>query len=281
MLQDHRRTVTPDTSPLAPPLTAAAVVGRQVLKRFLYSQMALRQGLMIALGREQPLVRFTVEADPPSVYWVFRLRPDELDGLAGRLGLPAHLESTPIRCLADDEPAHLLTLNVYRVSGLANGIRAEWSMYVGDADGTPRYLVVDARSSQMSMDPVGIITPATPVSHRRAGDALHTAVGEGDRSFECELALSGHDSDERVRPAPEWVTANDYIYWANGICDRTFYDAGLADPNQYRLPASAATIVDRSRWASLIEPQPAHVLVFRDAIQFVVSPWENVDRLGI
>jgi hypothetical protein len=31
----------------------------------------------------------------------------------------------------------------------------------------------------------------------------------------------------------------------------------------------------------LIEPQPAHVLVFRDAIQFVVSPGENVDRLGI
>lgn len=281
ILQDDSRAVTPDTSPLARPLTSAAVLGRRALKRFLYFQMALRQGLMIALGREQPLVRFTVEADPPSVYWVFLVRPDEVDGLAGRLGLPPHLESTPIRCLPDDEPAHLLTLNVYRVSGLANGIRAEWSMYVGDSDGRPRYMVVDARSSQVSMDPVGIITPPTPVSHRRVGDELHTVVGEGDSSFECTLDLAGHDSDERVRPAPAWVSANDYIYWANGICDRTFYDAGLADPNQYRLSGSAAKIVDRSPWGSLVEPEPAHILVFRDAIQFVVSPWENLDRLSI
>lgn len=281
IVQDNGRAVTPDTSPLARPLTAAAVLGRQALKRFLYSQMALRQGLMIVLGREQPLVKFTVEADPPSVYWVFRVRPDEVDGLAGRLGLPPHLESTPIRCLPHDESAHLLTLNVYRVSGLANGMRAEWSMYVGDADGTPRYMVVDARSSQVSMDPVDIITPASPVSHRRSGDELRTVVGEGDSSFECTLDLSGHDTNERVQPAAEWVSANDYIYWANGICDRTFYDAGLADPNQYRLAGSAAKIVDNSRWGSLIEPEPAHVLVFRDAIQFVVSPWENVDRLSI
>ena len=35
-----------------------------------------------------------------------------------------------------DEPEYLLTLNVYRVSGITNGLRAEWSTYIADPDGT-------------------------------------------------------------------------------------------------------------------------------------------------
>ena len=69
-------------------LTARELRKRRILRRFLYSQLALRQGLMIALGRESPLVPFTVEADPPSVYWVFRLRDGVAESLPGRLGLP-------------------------------------------------------------------------------------------------------------------------------------------------------------------------------------------------
>ena len=169
--------------PLTKPLTRRGLRGRRALKRFLYAQLALRQALMIALGRELPLVPFTVEADPPSVYYVFRIRPELVGALGDRLGLPAHLPLTTIRCLVDDDPAHLLVLNVYRVSGLANGLRAEWSVFVADADGVPRYMVFDARSSKVSMDPVDVITRPSPVKHRREGAVISTRVGEGEVTF--------------------------------------------------------------------------------------------------
>ena len=61
-------------------------IGRKVLKRWMYAQLAIRDAVMIVLGREQPLVRFTVEADPPSVYVVYELAADERDRFARRPG---------------------------------------------------------------------------------------------------------------------------------------------------------------------------------------------------
>ncbi len=265
--------------PLVKPLTRRGLRGRRALKRFLYAQLALRQAVMIALGREMPLVPFTVEADPPSVYYVFRIRPEVVPALGDRLGLPSHLPITPIRCLVDDDPEHLLVLNVYRVSGLANGLRAEWSVFVADTSGVPRYLVFDARSSKVSMDPVDIITRASPVKHRREGAVISTQVGEGEGAFTSTIHMPSGEDAARVSPAPEWAIANDFIYWGNGICDRTFYAAGMVDPSQSKIPASAFTVQDDTPWAELVEPEPVHVLVLDDAIELVISPWENLKRL--
>ena len=265
--------------PLTRTLTRGGLRGRRALKRFLYAQLALRQAVLIAMGREQPLLSFTVEADPPSVYFVFRVRAEMIDQLAGRLGLPGDLRPTPIRCLSGDEPEHLLALNVYRVSGLANGLRAEWSVFVADASGAARYLVFDARSSQISMDPVDIITRASTVIHERRDSTITTRVGDGRNAFTATIEMPPGDGAPRVSPAPEWVTANDFIYWGNGVCDRTYYDAGMVDPRKRKVPASACTVDDGTPWAALVEPEPVHVLVFEGAIELVISPWENLDRL--
>ena len=63
------------------------------------------------------------------------------------------------------------------------------------------------------------------------------------------------------------------------ISDRTYYDAGMADARQVALPPAALTIRDTTPWATIIEPEPAHVLVLLDAIELVISPWENIDRI--
>lgn len=265
---------------LTKPLSKGGRLGRRLLKRFIYAQMALRTGFMIAIGREQPLIRFTVENEPPSVYWVFRLKATAVAGLAEKLELPPQFSLCPIRCLADDEPAYLMTLNVYRVSGLANGIRAEWSVYVHDGDGVPRYMVVDARSSQTSMDPVDVITRASTVIHERAGDTIRTQVGDGSKAFNCTMRVPT-PLPSVASAASEWVTANDFIYWGNGICDQTFYNVGLANAQQRRLGGETAVIDDQSAWAQFIEPEPVHILVFDHAIEFVVSPWANVDRAPV
>ena len=178
--------------------------------------------------------------------------------------------------LAGDQPRYLLAVNVYRVSGITSGRRAEWSVFVAEPDGTPRYLVIDARSSSRSMDPVGLLTEPSRVDHRRQGDRIATTVGPDGSAFRATIDLT--DATPAVNHA-EWVTANDRIYWGNGVCDRTFYDAGLAAPDVVAVPSEGIEVADDSPWAGLVESEPVTALVFGQAIEFVVSPWQNVDSL--
>ena len=235
---------------LTKPLSRLGQIGRSLMKRFMYSQLAIFTGLKIAIGKEHPLVRFTVENDPPSIYWVFRIKSSEVEGLAQKLGIPSQFSLSPIKCLDTDEPAYLLTLNAYRVSGLANGLRAEWSVFIRDAENTPRYLVLDARSSQFSVDPIDIITKASTVIHERRDGKLYTQIGEGDQAFRSTITFA----------------------------DLAFYDIGLANTKQNRIGKEYFEIKDGSFWSQFVEPEPAHVLVLQNSIEFVISPWENVDR---
>ena len=253
--------------------------GRSLLKRFMYSQMTVSSGLRIAFGKDQPHVQFTVEMDPPSVYWVYRIKQAELDNLIEKLRIPPNLTLCPVRCLDTDEPTYYLALNAYRVSGLVNGIRAEWSVFVRDATNTPRYMIVDARSSNASMDPVNIITKASTVLHKREGNVIRTQIGKGDDAFVSSITLP--EQSLSVHSSAEWVTANDYIYWGNGICDRTFYNAGLANTKVSLISSKNATITDGTFWAQFVEPDPVHILILNNAIEFVVSPWENAERAYI
>ena len=261
------------------PLTTFGQIGRSVLKRFMYSQLAILSGLKIAIGKENPLVKFKVEKAPPSIYWVYRIRSSEIDKLIEAIRLPEHFSLCPIRCLEIDEPEYWLTINAYRVSGLANGLRAEWSVFIRDAENISRYLVIDARSSTFSVDPVDIITRASIVIHEQRDGKIHTQIGEGDRAFRSAITLSSAQSPAKA--SRDWVSANDFIYWGNGICDRTFYDTGLANAKQNRIEKDDYEIFDGSFWSQFVEPEPAYVLVLQNSIEFVISPWENIDRVHI
>jgi hypothetical protein len=255
-------------------LSGVGRLGRTLLKRFMYSQMMMLSGFRIAIGKNHPLVQFKVENDPPSIYWVYRIKASEVETLTQKLGIPPEFSICPIKCLDSDKPEYLLAVNAYRVSGLINGFRAEWSIFVTDSTNTPRYMVVDARSSNTSMDPVDIITKASTVIHKREGNTIYTQVGEGEEAFISTITLT--DGLPSVKSAAEWVSANDYIYWRNGVCDRTFYNASLADAPQSRIDSKNSVIKDGTFWAQLVEPDPIHVLKLNNAIEFVVSPWENV-----
>ena len=79
-----------------------------------------------------------------------------------------------------------------------------------------------------------------------------------------------------VRPASDWIEANDYIYWRNGICDRTYYDAGLFNARVHSVPPGEVVIGDNTDWARFIEPGPKQVLWFDGALEFMISPWSNI-----
>ncbi len=249
---------------------------RVALKRFLYSQLYQRESFRLMFGRAKPLLPFKVEATPPSVYFNFEITPEHAASLQQDLALPFPL--APIRCLVGEDPFHCLTLNIYRVSGLATGMRAEWSVYIRDAEGKPRYLVVEAQSDNPSLDSVNLFTRGGDVSHCVNGDSVNSSVlaADGGRfTSSCRNPGGGPDA----QAAPEWIEANDYIYWLNGICDRTFYDSGLANAKTRLVEPLNVQIEDSTRWGSLVSPAPKHVVIFENAIEFAISPWWNLDDM--
>lgn len=249
--------------------------GRSFLKRFMYAQLSLLDAVKIALARTQPRVPFTVLAEPASMYFNFRVMPEALERFIRYINLPPGFEVGPVSCLQGEQPEFLLTLNVYEVSGIAKGVRAEWSTYIIDAGGAPRYMVLEARSSEYSMDPVDVITRRGLVEHSSRGATTTTRVASLDRRlFEARTTAAPGSAQARLHPA--WVAANDFIYWRNGICDRTFYDSGLAFPRATLIESAHAQIDDQTHWAQFVEPRPRHIIRFEQAIEFVIMPWYNV-----
>ena len=250
--------------------------GRSFLKRYMYAQLYIWNGLKIVFGKEEPLIRFRIEEDPPSVYWVYRIKESEIEGLAEKLGIPPQFSLCPIQCLETDEPAYLLVMNAYEVSGLASGVRAEWSVFVEDESGKPRYMIVEAWSSKLTMDPIHIFAKGSTVIHKRDGNAIHTQVGEGEGSFKSTICV--FDAEAPVTLSAEWISANDYIYWMNGVCDRSFYNAELAHAQQLSISNGNSIIKDGTFWGQIVEPDPVHILVVDNVVEMVISQWENIDR---
>lgn len=249
--------------------------GRRFLKRLLYSQLALRDAFLILIGRQRPNLAFTVLADPCSIYINFPIRREMEREFSDYINLGDDLSLAPIRCLADEEPALLLTLNIYEVSGLVHGPRAEWSTYIADSDGIPRYMVLEARAAAGSMDPVNLFTKPDRVEHQVTGGRVVSTVGSEDgRLFSSTVRLD--EQQPVVEPAAEWIEANDYIYWRNGVCDRTWYDASVFNGKVRSVPSRDFTIRDDTPWARFVEPQPRNVLRYEGALEFMISPWFNI-----
>ena len=257
------------------PDTGVSRTGRRWLKRILYSQLALRDAFLILIGRVQPNIAFTVEADPASVYFNFRVRPDCADAFARYINLAPGLTLSPIRCLQDDEPELLLTLNIYEVSGIVSGLRAEWSTYIVDAQGAPRYMVVEARCAKGSLHPVELFTHPGRVEHRTTAPKIDSLVASSEDAL-FRSSLTQRDDHPYVQVSNEWIIANDNIYWRNGIYDRTYYDANMIAAPVRSIPGMDVDIEDQTHWAQFLEPAPKHVLKYEGPLHFMITPWANI-----
>ncbi|MCX2980179.1 hypothetical protein EYC98_04775 [Halieaceae bacterium IMCC14734] len=257
------------------PDTNQSRTGRKLLKRYLYANFSLLDVFKIAFGNTQARVPFTVKASPSSVYYNFRIQPDKVEDFIRYINLPPEFEVCPMTCLQGEQADFLLTLNVYEVTGIAVGVRAEYSTYIKDADGARRYMVLEAQSSEYSMDPVDVITKKGRVEHDTSTQTVATLVASRDKKL-FEASYPQPDSTTQAAIHPEWVSANDYIYWRNGICDRTFYDSGLAYPKAHCIDPESVSIVDDTHWSQFLESTPKHIVQFEEAIDFVIMPWVNI-----
>lgn len=274
------------------PIDRRGVTTLQNTKATHFSEVLSAQASQIRAGTASPLVGFTVESSPPSIFvnWIV---PDErAEAFFAEAGLAPGFELAKVRILeSDPEPRYWLSLNVYRVSGITTGVRAEWSTYVDDGDGDPRFMILQARAAEGSLDPIGPLALPEPFTHRSEPDGtIRTTMRATElrngvpvltnrNLFTSTITLPQPEDRTFVVPSDEWVTANDFIYWVNGVNDRVFYDASAHSAPLLSVDLDAVELLDDSVWAPYLDPAPAHVLVYLDEIRFVISPWWNVTEL--
>ncbi len=254
---------------------------RRLIKRFLYSLLSIRDAVMVFLRMDKSYVRFTVEANPPSVFYNFRVRPESVNDLKLKLNLPKDFTLEKMRFLENDrDPDYFISLNVYRVTGITNAIRAEWSVFVKNNNedaNVVRYMVVEAQSSTLTMDPVNIFEKPRMVEQAVNNDMLDTYIESfNGTSFRASFPMPLDKNHPVAYSSREWLKSIDLIYWPNGIGDRTFYDGGLACAEIFVIPPDSVRVEDTTKWSKYIDPVPHSVLLFPDAIDFVMSPWWNV-----
>ncbi len=232
------------------------------VKKFLYSQLYMRDSLLIMFGKSKPLVCFKVEDSPPSVYWNFEIHPEKVEVLERELELP--FELAKLRILEGEEPRYYLTLNLYRVSGLANGIRAEWSVYIEDPhNAKPRYLVVEALSDQRSIDSIDLLTKVGRVSHEVSGDSLESQAesARGGR-FLCTCRIPEKDEkadgDKPVRAAAEWsrptTSSTGSVGFATALSmmqDLPTLEFASSTPPSSRSRMTASGVASRTRFLAM------------------------------
>jgi len=271
-------------------LTPAEKAQRRSIKQQYYGRQVNDDAGRIAVGAAQPVIDFTVVSSPPSMFVDYVIPDEAAAAFAASVPLPAGFTLAKVRIIESDPVArYWLSLNVYAVRGITSGLRAEWSTYVDDGTGTPRFMIIKARTGQFSLDPIGPLAFPEPFSHTLGSDdVLRTSMGRTQllfgliprpapgNLFTSTVALPAAEDRNYVVPTREWVEANDYIYWRNGVKDHAFHNAKAHSPSLISVDLSDVTIDDATPWVPYIEPTPAHVLVYLDALEFVIGPWWNV-----
>ncbi len=247
----------------------------RIIHRYMFFSMHFQNAILTLFGKVENNIPFTVVADPASVYFNFRIKPDQLDAFTQYLNLPEGMALAPMQCFDGEEPDYLLTANIYEVTGLTKGLRCEWSTYIKDADGVPRYLIVEARASKRSMDPMDFITPKSRVEHAMTDEAI-TSVVESEDGKLFRSTIRRNPSAPTVRAHGQWIEANDYIYWRNGVIDKTYYGAGFAKGLMKQYTMDDVELSDETHWTQFVEATPKHIVQCEEALNFSVVMWSNV-----
>lgn len=242
------------------------------LKRELFGGLTFQNADLIEQGALEPTLDFTV-SDSLFVNWI--IPRSKVAAFTEALNLPPGFQLTPISILNGEQPRYYLSLNIYQVTIDQPTLRAEWSVYVTkDGDTAPRFLVIEAASSTDSFDPVSGPVSAVPFQFERKDKTLTTSVSSDKSFFELRLR-EPRFSFPRFASA-EWSTANDLIYWENGVADKVLYNATLTRQPITRIRSHQFELRHESPWAAFTKKSPRHVFLYDKPIEFAVTPWANL-----
>jgi hypothetical protein len=76
--------------------------------------------------------------------------------------------------------------------------------------------------------------------------------------------------------ARQFVAANDFIFWGNGVADRGVFNGSVFAREATLIPDAGLELEDNSRWARFLRTRPRHTLIYENALELVISPWWNL-----
>ena len=225
----------------------------------------------------EPLTDFFVFQNPPSIYLNFEIVPDQREALAAAIPLPEGFDLGRVRPIRGGAKRHFLSLNIYETQGIASGLRAEWSVYVTrEGDPMPRYMVIEAQSSTPSLDPVDLFTqPADVFEYALEDGVIRVDVQAEGTSFQATIPLGGRL--RRRATTLDWTEANKFVYWRNGVADKIYFNGLVYDTQMLEVPKHTVSISDGTVWAPYLRLD--QVLVFENPLEFIASPWNNLNQL--
>ncbi|MDE0952940.1 MAG: hypothetical protein OSA45_16925 [Halioglobus sp.] len=257
---------------------------RPLLKTLIFDMNVVDYADAIVHGGNPPFLNFLVGVDPNSMFINFEFKDQQARDDFELAHLPVGFSLAPIRILDTDIQRYFLVLNMYQSGGgLVNGARAEWSVFVSDPlTGEPRFLVVQAAADEISADSVNLLTFPEPVTHELTGSAIESYVGEVDPVTEIESlyfssTINWPQSPETlVQFNREFVVANDFIFWGNGVADHGFYNSTVFNRDAVLVDSAQFSFTDDSVWAAYVNTSPVHALVYLGPLEIVASPWWNL-----
>jgi len=272
---------------------------RNNLKKLFHGMKAYDYAEDVEEGGNKPLLALTVTSEqddaaipgPVFIRWEFKDQ-DAIDAF-NATELPAGFTLADCQFLEDDAPGKFLALNLYQSGGgsIVKGARAEWDIFVNPPVGAdpgagtrPRFLVIDALAEAISADAKHGLTQAEPLSHYFSGGNVVTSVAKYDTDGVTEIPVF---SSSFTKPNPvtasvahftrEMATGNDYVYWAHGVYDRTLYNASAFNYDAYYADLSTVTITRNDHWAQYLADDPTYVIYYVNTLEYVGSPWDNLD----
>lgn len=222
------------------------------------------------LATDDAYVGIEVSNETPSTSYHFAITDPE--GMASALDLPDGVELAPITIVEGGEEAYHLTLTLSEVDGALEGTRAQWSTYVDDGSGRPRQRVIEQMTEDVGIDPVSIVSLPDDVRHRLEDGVLSTRLSSPSITFDASFETTGA-ADEA--PTMDWVETGDDVCYANGVCDKQYYDAETLDVPVHR-PAEVTVQELSTPWDEFVDPTPTLVFYRDNAQGFVVKRWHNL-----
>jgi hypothetical protein len=261
-----------------PSLPLDPVVRETLLKTkaAVFSQLEFERADGIAEGAAEPMVDFLLEKAPPALFLDFEILPEYRDEFEAAIPLPGGFDLSPVEPYEGAGSRYYLSLNVYLAAGLAPGLRAEWSVYVTkEGSSRPNFMIVDLQTSELSIDPINIITiPADVFMYESDGNALKIDIQSTDTSFQAAIPLPAQEVRKELNVS--WAECNNLVYWRNGIADKVYYnDSAYADVTL--VPTAGVAITDGTRFADYVRLD--HIFMYEQPQNLVVSPWNNLNDL--
>jgi hypothetical protein len=260
---------------------AEIIASRHELKKLFYIMEAKDYASGIESGASNPWANFFVDEQPPSIFINYEIPESQVAAFSAAV-LPTGFEMMKLRILESDTPAYYNVLNIYTALGLAPGVRFEWSVFIKDPDyEKPRFLVIQPLAEGISLDPVDLWTLPEPVSHVLEGNQLISVAlqdqGSGLDNYFTSTITWPQASPQIDRTTREFVTANDYIFWRNGVSDHGLYSGSVHNRDVVLIPPSDYEIINDTPWFAYVNPEPNSVYVYQNALDIIVSPWWNLD----